>query len=442
MVATIAAFGGARRSPEARRGLLSPWARATRPPIGTGVRASSRRQRYVGRRRSSHRRGRASRSCARSSPCIVVVRGPSELLRGRRAMLRESLERDRRGVHGDSSSALEEARTETADSGARARRDRRHDRPRRSRSRARSRRPVPSRASDAGLIKLPTRDGRWLLSPSPATIGMIDGRGRPAASRRPARRPARSGRVRIAYTYAARRRQSSESDLIRGGVSIPLRTPTASRHRHARGLLARRGRVRRPTRSCAALEGAAAARRPGDRERPPFPRGPAAGRPRRPHDPAQPPLLPRDPRPRVRPCSPLRPPARARRRSTSTTSRRSTTASATCAGDAVLAGVAERLQSVVRSCRHRMPRRRRRVRGHPPRVEARDAEQLYRPCAVRGSARRPIGLVRPPPPLRRDRPAAAWTTTRPRSLERADEALTRPRRPLARCCSSPQTALG
>ena len=54
------------------------------------------------------------------------------------------------------------------------------------------------------------------------------------------------------------------------------------------------------------------------------------------------------------------------------------------AGDTVLAEVAERVRDVVRHCRHRLPRRRRRVRGDPARVDAGRRRAALPPDPVRG----------------------------------------------------------
>ena len=160
---------------------------------------------------------------------------------------------------------------------------------------------------------------------------------------------------------------------------------------HAGGLLARR-RPRCPTDEEVAEPRGARARRAGPRSRTRgVPRGPAARRPRRAHRPPQPPLLPRDARARGRARAALRPPARAdharhRRlqgdqRPDRPPGRRRRARRASPNGSA----------TVVRYGRHRLPRRRRRVRGHAPGVAARGRRAALPAHPVRGR----LGGLRP-----------------------------------------------
>jgi diguanylate cyclase (GGDEF)-like protein len=148
---------------------------------------------------------------------LVVIRGRHSSYADVERMLRESLERTE-GLHDDLSSALEEARTET--------------------QRARElgeigaaidldvvlTRTLEAAAAftgiDAGMIRLRTPDGS-ASEPLLATIGMTTEEAtRQPVGGPPDGQPARA--VRIAYSY--RREEILEAgDLIRGGVSIPLR---------------------------------------------------------------------------------------------------------------------------------------------------------------------------------------------------------------------------
>jgi diguanylate cyclase (GGDEF)-like protein len=148
---------------------------------------------------------------------ILVVRGRRSSYAAVERMLRESLERTE-ALHGDLSSALEEARRDT--------------------QRARELGEIGATIDldgvltrtlqaagvltgvDAGLIKLPTRDG-GSSEPLLAMIGMsTEEAARQPVGGPPNGQPARA--VRIAYTYT-RAETVEEGDLIRGGVSIPLR---------------------------------------------------------------------------------------------------------------------------------------------------------------------------------------------------------------------------
>jgi diguanylate cyclase (GGDEF)-like protein len=143
-------------------------------------------------------------------------------VRGRRSsyaeveqLLRDSLERTER-LHGDLAAALEEARTEThrarelGEIGATIDLD------------AVLTRTLEATGAftgvDAGLIRLPGADGG---DPLVATLGMTtDEAARQPVAGPPGGQPARA--VRIGYTYTHEEIRD-ESDLIRGGVSIPLR---------------------------------------------------------------------------------------------------------------------------------------------------------------------------------------------------------------------------
>jgi diguanylate cyclase (GGDEF)-like protein len=146
---------------------------------------------------------------------LVVVRGRRSSYAAVEQLLRESLERTE-SLHGDLAGALEQARAETL----RARElgeicatiDLDH---------------VLTRTLevagtlttvDAGMIRLPAPDGGDALF---ATIGMsTDEAEREPVAGPPGGQPARAVRIAYAYTHDEIR---DESDLIRGGVSIPLR---------------------------------------------------------------------------------------------------------------------------------------------------------------------------------------------------------------------------
>jgi diguanylate cyclase (GGDEF)-like protein len=146
---------------------------------------------------------------------LVVVRGRRSSYAAVEQLLHESLGRTE-GLHGDLTLALEEARKETR--------------------RARELGEIGSTIDldavltrtleavgaltgvDAGLILLPASDGG---EPLIATLGMTTDE----AARQPVTGPPggqRARAVRIAYTYTHEEIRD-ESDLIRGGVSIPLR---------------------------------------------------------------------------------------------------------------------------------------------------------------------------------------------------------------------------
>ena len=148
---------------------------------------------------------------------IVVFRGRRSSSAAIERMLRESFERTE-GLHGDLSSALEDARTEAqrardlGEIGATIDLD------------AVLARTLGAAGAltgvDAGLIKLPTPDG-GASEPLMAMIGMsTEEAAQQPVGGPPDGQPARA--VRIAYTYT-RAETVEEGDLIRGGVSIPLR---------------------------------------------------------------------------------------------------------------------------------------------------------------------------------------------------------------------------
>jgi hypothetical protein len=146
---------------------------------------------------------------------LVVMRGRRSSYAAVEQLLRESLARTE-GLHEDLAAALEEARAETR--------------------RARKLGEIASTIDldavltrtleaagalaglDAGLIRLPGPAGS---EPLLATLGMTaEEAEREPVGGPPGGRPARA--VRIAYTYTHEEIRD-ESDLIRGGVSIPLR---------------------------------------------------------------------------------------------------------------------------------------------------------------------------------------------------------------------------
>jgi hypothetical protein len=224
--------------------------------LGTGHDASHERQRNVGRRRCSHRRGEPRSSQPSSS----------------------------------SSSSCAGGGTPT--------------RPSSSCCASRSRAPSASTESSPPLSR---RRAPRRCAPVSSERSV-----RPVAGP-PGGQPARAAR--IGYTYDEIR---DESDLIRGGVSIPLRDSRASRSTRSRcsgGGEAREAADAELT----ALE-SSPPRRAGARKRAPLPRSAAAGRPGRPDVTPEPPLFSRDARAGMRagPSSPSS-------SSTSTTSRPSTT---------------------------------------------------------------------------------------------------------------------
>ena len=160
--------------------------------------------------------------------------------------------------------------------------------------------------SDAALV--------WVAEPRRPAAGRDaradPGRGRAPGDRRPSERPQGPRDAGSATTYE-RGRDLAERRPDRSGLAVPMPLiPEASRADSRRLHPGRGGARRRRDRGARA---ARAARRPRDRERPALPGGQAAGRPRRAHRAAQPPLLPRDARARGRPRPPLQPRARARR---------------------------------------------------------------------------------------------------------------------------------
>jgi diguanylate cyclase (GGDEF)-like protein len=146
---------------------------------------------------------------------LVVVRGRRSSYAAVEQLLRESLARTE-GLHGDLAAALEEARTETR--------------------RARELGEIGSTIDldavltrtleaagaltgvDAGLIRLPGPDAG---DPLLATLGMTteEAERQPVAGP-PGGQPARAVRIAYVYTHEEIR---DEGDLIRGGVSAPLR---------------------------------------------------------------------------------------------------------------------------------------------------------------------------------------------------------------------------
>jgi diguanylate cyclase (GGDEF)-like protein len=139
---------------------------------------------------------------------LVVVRGRRSSYAEIEQLLRDSLDRTE-GLHGDLAAALEEARTETH-RGATIDLD------------AVLTRTLEATGAfpgvDAGLIRLPGPDGG---DPLFTTLGMTtDEAARQPVAGPPGGQPARAVRIGYTYTHAEIR---DESDLIRGGVSIPLR---------------------------------------------------------------------------------------------------------------------------------------------------------------------------------------------------------------------------
>jgi GGDEF domain-containing protein len=146
---------------------------------------------------------------------LVVVRGRRSSYAAIERLLQESLERTE-GLHGDLAAALEEARAET--------------------QRARELGEIgaiidldavltrtlevagASAGVDAGVLRLPSSEGSS-SEPILATIGMpTEEAARQPVVSPPGGQPARA--VRIAYAYDESR---DDGDLIHGGVSIPLR---------------------------------------------------------------------------------------------------------------------------------------------------------------------------------------------------------------------------
>jgi hypothetical protein len=195
---------------------------------------------------------------------LVVVRGRRSSFAAVEQLLRESLE-GTEGLHADLATALDEARAETR--------------------RARELGEIATRIDldavlartleaagalsrvQAGLIRPPSADGTT-AEPLAATLQMSTDEAARQPVAGPGGQPPRA--VRIAYTYT-HEELSEGGDLIRGGFSIPLRDSQGE----PIGVLAAfwRGEARDATDGeLASLELAAQAG-PGDRERPPLPRG-------------------------------------------------------------------------------------------------------------------------------------------------------------------------
>ena len=148
---------------------------------------------------------------------LVVVRGRRSSYAAVEQMLRESLARTEE-LHGDLSTALEHARAETqrarelGEIGATIDLDA---------VLARTLEAAGAFAGvDAGLIRLPPIES-GSTEPLIATIGMsTDEAARQPVAGPPGGQPARAVRIEYAYT---REETREDGDLIRGGVSIPLR---------------------------------------------------------------------------------------------------------------------------------------------------------------------------------------------------------------------------
>ena len=182
------------------------------------------------------------------------------------------------------------------------------------------------------------------------------------------------GTMTVTYRYG-RDRQPPDSELICGGVFIPLIGRELGRSECSRSSGAARAR----TGGGAARAGGRPGRErhPVDRERPSLRRGAQGGGDRRPYGPLQPALLPRDPAPRG---------LRAQRYERKLALilfdlddfKSINDQIGHLAGDRVLAQAAERLREAVRSVDVAVSHGRRRVRRDPAGVERDDADQLYR----------------------------------------------------------------
>jgi diguanylate cyclase (GGDEF)-like protein len=148
---------------------------------------------------------------------LVVVRGRRSSYAAVERMLQESLQRTA-ALHGDLSAALEAARVEAqrardlAEIGASIDLD------------AVLTRTLEAAGAltgvDSGLVRLPSPDGSS-SEPILATIGMtVEEATRQPVAGPPGGQPARAVRIAYSYTHDEIR---EEGDLIRGGVSIPLR---------------------------------------------------------------------------------------------------------------------------------------------------------------------------------------------------------------------------
>ena len=246
---------------------------------------------------------------------------------------------------------------------------------------------------DAAVVSVARRGDERRSSPS-VGLGPRRARRRPSPAHPTASTP-RS--IAIAYDYGPTRGRR------RGGAIRARRSRSRSRARASSSATSPRTPAAAPTRfgddGRRGAGGARAPRRPGDRQRPPLPRGAPARRPRRAHRPAQPPLLPRDAGPRGRPRAALQPQPRARR----LRPRR-------LQGDQRPDRPSRRRRRAGRGGRprprrrplgrRRLPRRRRRVRGDPAGVVAHGRRPALPAARARrlGAAgrRRPAGCTSPP----------------------------------------------
>ena len=224
-----------------------------------------------------------------------------------------------------------------------ARRARRLDRPRRGAARACSRRPARSTASTRRSSRSLAQPGG---QPIVATLGLsAEEAERQAVLGPPDGREARA--ISMSYDYGAEqdaRRRRGDPRRRRGPAARARRRRSGSLTIFTRALdtEVQRGAGRR-------ARGARDAGRAGDRERAPLPRGAPARRPRRADRPAQPPLLPRDARPRGRARAPLRPRSLALIIFDLDDFKAINDRIGHLSGDGVLAEAAERIREVVRS---------------------------------------------------------------------------------------------
>ena len=278
-------------------------------------------------------------------------------------------------------------------------------------------------------------DGKPLV----ATLGPVRRGGGAARDHRPAGRPTRRARSRCPTRYPELERERRATRA----ASTPA-SPCRFRARRRRSATSPSSRAAQAhdyaDDDVRELEDARAARRPGDRERAALPRGAPARRPRR-----------ADRASTTGATSTRRSPASAPAR-TATSGRLALIVFdlddfkaindriGHLAGDTVLAEAAERVRDVVRTRRHRLPRRRRRVRGDPARSRrSSDADQLYRRIQNAVSSR-PLGQGGQALPLGRRRRASAPRTTRSRSSSAPTRRSTARRKP-ARAGSSRRTRL-
>ena len=236
---------------------------------------------------------------------------------------------------------------------------------------------------DAALITVAAAAGR--RADHRGARPFCDG-GRTPGGARPARRtggPRDLDVVRVRARGRGRRRR---------GDPLRCRRPAARRDGPARAAHGLHARARHEVRRGAGLgaRGARTARRAGDRECAALPRGAPTRRPRRADRPAQSPLLPRDARPRGRARTPLHPEPRPdhlrpRRLQGDQRPHRAPLRGRRARGG----GGADPRGRPFGG--HRVPRRRRRVRGHPPGVAAQGRGPALRAAADRAvvEARRP-----------------------------------------------------